>query len=276
MTSRAICRSDSLPQGQGTRKGGLGQVFLARDVELGRKVALKVIREERADDTEQRTGFYVEALDTANMGHPGVINISDMGQTEDGRPFYTMPVLKQSLRDCIQEYHEFSANAGSAADKQKLRMMRNELLRKFISMCSTVYYVNEKGIVHCDLKPANVMIGFQGETKITDWGLLVRFMPDPDQSDELKVLRSNIKGKLGAELERYLGTINYMSPEQALGRTDMITPAVLNGLLTAFLNGRDFGKAIGRCHPQSFLSPDAIGDRVSYVGLEAVSGAEHC
>src|SRR5262249_52830343 len=87
-------------------KGGLGQVFVARDEELNREVALKEIREERADDPDSRARFVLEAEITGGLEHPGVVPVYGLGSYADGRPFYAMRFIRgDSLHDAIDRFH---------------------------------------------------------------------------------------------------------------------------------------------------------------------------
>ena len=219
-------------------RGGYGEVYLAHDLELGREVAIKVIREDKASSPKDSSYFVVEAVDTANMNHPGVINIFSIGQTEDNRPFYTMPIMEENLAKRIKEYHDPSANR----TKQESRRLRIQLLTQFAAVCRTMHNAHLKGIVHCDLKPDNIMIGENNETRITDWGLLIRFQNDPNAKSSLNQLRSSICGKIPPPEDRYWGTITYMSPEQSLKRPDMITPQsdvyCLGSILYEILTGQ--------------------------------------
>ena len=92
-------------------RGGLGEVFIARDQELGRDVALKEIRGEYADDPDCRNRFLLEAEVTGSLEHQGIVPVYGLGRYEDGRPYYAMRLIKgQSLREVVNEFHGQSAS----------------------------------------------------------------------------------------------------------------------------------------------------------------------
>ena len=88
-------------------RGGLGEVYVARDEELGREVALKQIQERHADDPASRARFLLEAEVTGGLEHPGVVPVYGLGQYADGRPFYAMRFIKgDSLKEAIERFHK--------------------------------------------------------------------------------------------------------------------------------------------------------------------------
>jgi serine/threonine protein kinase len=126
-------------------RGGMGIVYRARDTRLERTVALKVIEAGPAD----------ESLTLARLEHPGLVPVYDSGVLPDGRAFYAMRLvegkrLDQFLRD----------EPGLAAR-----------LRAFEKICEAVAFAHDRGVVHCDLKPQNVMTGAFGEVFVMDWGI---------------------------------------------------------------------------------------------------------
>jgi serine/threonine protein kinase len=148
-------------------KGGIGQVWLARDADLGREIALKELLPEQAEHPEAWQRFLEEAQITGQLEHPGIVPIYELSRRPDGgQPFYTMRFVKgRTLGEAIQDYH--AKRARGAAGSLDL----NELLTAFISICNAVAYAHSRGVLHRDLKPANVILGDFGEVLLLDWGL---------------------------------------------------------------------------------------------------------
>ena len=146
-------------------KGGLGEVYLAEDTELHRRVALKEIQAKHAKNPVSRDRFVAEAEITGNLEHPGVVPVYGMGTYLDGRPFYTMRFIKgEDLATAIRRFH-------SGITPSFTGLEFRWLLRKLIDVCNTVAYAHSRGVLHRDLKPGNIMIGPFGETLVMDWGV---------------------------------------------------------------------------------------------------------
>lgn len=209
-------------------KGGLGRVWLARDDGLERMVALKEILPERADSESVTWRFLREARITAQLEHPGIVPVYDLGERpENGSPYYTMRFVRgRTLRDTIRDYHQAVETGQATASSFR------GLLRAFIGACNAVGYANSRGVLHRDLKPANVAIGDYGEALVLDWGLAkvmgAREQPvdgsvapiDKAQNDSQSSLEaaSNDETMVGA----IVGTPAYMAPEQAAGQLEML------------------------------------------------------
>ncbi len=212
---------------QAHAKGGLGQVFIALDQELHRHVALKEIQPEHAADPNNRGRFLLEAEITGNLEHPGVVPVYGLGQYGDGRPFYAMRFIKgDNLKEAIRQYHQ-------SKDPQERRLALRQLLGRFIGVCNAVAYAHSRGVLHRDLKPGNIMLGKYGETLVVDWGLAKVVGRDehaPRDESTLRLPNPRLKnasdsGDLATQLGETMGTPAYMSPEQAMGRHDLMGPA---------------------------------------------------
>lgn len=198
-------------------EGGSGEVLRGRDVDLGRDVALKVLRD--AKDPERVRRFVDEAQITGQLQHPGVVPLYELGLGEDGRPFLAMKLVKGRTLSALMR----SPEGG-----------RHRLLQVFERVCRTVAYAHERGVVHRDLKSSNVMAGSFGEVQVLDWGS-ARVLPRGGVADERRT--RIVAGGTGSSSER--GAAAYLSPEAALGeeadeRSDVFS---LGAILCEILSG---------------------------------------
>lgn len=189
-------------------KGGMGTVYLARDPRLGRSVALKILNVEELGADDRRARFLREAWTAAAIRHPNVATIYEVDETPDGRPFIVMEycegeTLAQRLRRRPIEAGDFLGIARQIA--------------------AGVAAAHETGVVHRDIKAANVMIEPTGRVKILDFGLaklLHREMPAEE------------KPSFDSTSEHFFGTLHYLSPEQSRGhpadvRSDLFSIGVV-------------------------------------------------
>ena len=173
-------------------KGGLGEVFVARDTELNRDVALKEIQDQFADDPRYRARFEFEAEMTGGLEHPGIVPVYGLGHTADGRPFYAMRFIKgNSLKEAIRRFHEAEKQPGR--DPRRATLALRELLGRFIDVCDAVAYAHSRGVLHRDLKPGNIMLGKYGETLVVDWGL-AKALEQPGAGERASV-RAAVAGR---------------------------------------------------------------------------------
>src|SRR5262249_22014987 len=128
-------------------RGGLGQVFVARDEELKREVALKEIQGRHADDPESRARFLQEAEVTGGLEHPGIVPVYSLGTYADGRPFYAMRFIRgDSLHDAIKRFHQADRPLSKSEGALELR----SLLGRFVDVCNAVAYAHSRGVLHRD------------------------------------------------------------------------------------------------------------------------------
>jgi serine/threonine-protein kinase len=148
-------------------RGAMGRVWLARDDALGREVALKELRPDQADNTVVCSRFLHEARVTAQLEHPGIVPVYELGEGQT--PYYTMRFVRGcTLTEAVRSYHKHRA-AGSAGSVGLL-----ELLTAFVGVCHAVAYAHSRGVIHRDLKGQNVVLGDFGEVVLLDWGLAKR------------------------------------------------------------------------------------------------------
>jgi len=178
-------------------KGGMGEVYLARDTILDRKVALKFLPDELEGDLKTRERFLREAKSAAALDHPFICKIYETGEHR-GKAYIAMEYIEgKTLKDRIEQ------------EPLPLR----EAIRITLEIGEALENAHKAGIVHRDLKPANIMITSQGHTKVMDFGLAKRITPGMDAAGLTKTLTQASITERGS----IAGTIAYMSPEQAKG-----------------------------------------------------------
>jgi eukaryotic-like serine/threonine-protein kinase len=175
--------------------GGMGEVYLAQDTEHERPVALKVMSAELAKDLTQRKRFNTEAKAAFGLSHPHICVIHEVGEMGDGRPFLAMEYLEGQTLDVVL---------------QQRRLKIREIVNLGIEVAGALEAAHTRGLVHRDIKPANLMLNQRGQVKVLDFGLAKWFAPDALSAANTSVAQTKT-GML-------IGTPQYMSPEQALGR----------------------------------------------------------
>ena len=213
-------------------RGGMGQIYFGEDPQLERQVAIKVssISEEGEDPR-----FSKEAKVLAQLAHPNIVPIYNIGVDAQSRPFYSMKLIKGRT---LQAVLNLIRDGDAAAVKD---YPRATLLTIFRKVCDAMMFAHSKGILHRDLKPENIMVGEYGEVLVMDWGLAKMLGEREEQSSS--VSRVNDTGNYGMTMEgEVMGTPQYMSPEQAMGmvaeldqRSDIYS---LGGILYAILTLR--------------------------------------
>jgi eukaryotic-like serine/threonine-protein kinase len=224
--------------------GALGEVFMARNAELNREVALKFLKPERSKDPDSLRRFLQEAEVTGRLEHPGVVPIYALGTDAAGAPCYAMRFIRgETLQDRVDAFH---AAEKTNRDLSERSLALRELLNRFVSICSTMAYAHSRGILHRDLKPRNVMLGKYDETLVVDWGLAKPFDRDETARSvgEETLMPNSGSGNSGSDTPTVgvVGTPAYMSPEQGEAEWEIVGPASdifgLGAILYAILTGR--------------------------------------
>jgi len=195
-------------------RGGVGVVFRGHDIDLGRDVAMKVIREEHQDSPEVIQRFVEEAQIGGQLQHPGIVPVYEIGLGKNKRPFFTMKLIKGKTLSAL------------LSKRKSPREKRRRMLSIFESVCQTMGYAHARGVIHRDLKPSNVMVGAFGEVLVVDWGMgkVLRSGGVADEREAKRKAEQTIVTTLRSEgsgsesvIGSVLGTPRYMSPEQARG-----------------------------------------------------------
>jgi tetratricopeptide (TPR) repeat protein len=255
----------------------MGRVYLAQDMVLDRKLALKVMTERAGarrggDAGDRRRRFLRESRICATLEHPGVIPIHDLVDVPGRAPYFTMKRVAGRTLSAI------------LAGRADLAEGRTQLLYKFAQVCQTIAYAHSRGVIHRDLKSANVMIGPFGEVQVVDWGLAKFLDAQDDSAADLLADRS---GEIAALAEpesdedavtqegQVLGTLAYMPPEQARGeihrldrRSDVFG---LGAILCEILAGRP---PFAAAPPYILIEAVRRGDLSEAHRLLAASGAD--
>ncbi|HEX6188782.1 MAG TPA: serine/threonine-protein kinase, partial [Pyrinomonadaceae bacterium] len=180
--------------------GGMGEVYLAEDTKLGRKVALKLLSEELTHNRDRLSRFDQEAYAASALNHPNILTIYEMGD-EGGRHYIATEYI-----DGITLRRRLSGQP----------MDLTEILDIAIQITGALEEAHAAGIIHRDIKPENVMIRKNGHVKVLDFGLakLLDRSAEGDQTDTEAVTRAFVQTDAGV----VMGTSLYMSPEQARGK----------------------------------------------------------
>ena len=231
-------RAGRFQLGEELAHGGMGVVYRARDDSLGRDVAVKVLHERYRVDSLVGRRFLDEARITAQLQHPAIPPVFEVGRLSDDRPYLAMKLIKgRTLADLLKQRPEPASDRG-------------RFLAVFQQVCQAVGYAHSRRILHPDQKPGNLMVGAFGEVQVMDWGLAKLLEADggtahePAASTEttcgtvIQTAREPDSATLAGSM---LGTPAFMAPEQAGGELDRIDERTdvfgLGAILCVILTG---------------------------------------
>ncbi|MEM8945530.1 MAG: serine/threonine-protein kinase, partial [Planctomycetota bacterium] len=187
-------------------QGGKAEVFRCRDVTLGRDVAFKVLHYSLMESSVEQRMLVREARIMATLDHSHIPPIHDLGRDRYGRPYFTMALIQGStLRDLMEA-------ALAAADSADADATQLELVAHVLHAGEVLHHAHQLGVVHCDVKPENLVIGTDGKIRIIDWGLAALTVETELEEERLE----DSWGRQGSPL--------YMSPEQ-VACDPMLQPA---------------------------------------------------
>src|SRR5262249_24224105 len=193
-----------------------GIVWQAMDLDLDREVAVKLLREEHEISRAVIRRFVTEARIAGRLQHPGIVPVYELGAFSDGRVYLVMKLVTgRSLTDLLR-------SRGSELGPLP------ELLQVFERVCQTIAYAHERGVIHRDLTPANIVVGEFDAVQVMDWGIakVLGASPDPEELSREEARKGEtVQDMLRGQQTRegsVLGTPGYMAPEQAQGRLDQL------------------------------------------------------
>lgn len=213
--------------------GGMGSVHRAFDKVLRRWVAVKRMHAEAHDDADQVRQFVEEARVTGQLDHPNIVPVYDL--SENGAPVYfTMKLVSgKTLATLVEEA------AARQASLDELRSLVGVLIR----ICDALAFAHSRGVVHCDIKPQNIMVGTHGQVFLMDWGIAVRTSSGTEAvpTGSLDTADGESPSSLASSYS-VVGTPAYMAPEQLHAQSDGIGPHTdiygLGAVLYQVLTGR--------------------------------------
>jgi len=278
--------------GEVVTSGGMGAILDAKDTNLRRDVAMKVLLDPKEATKEDILRFIEEAQVTSQLEHPSIVPIHELGVDGSGSVFYTMKFIHGvTLEEVLRRIRE--------GDEETIREYPlNRLLNVFQRVCDAMAFAHSKRVIHRDLKPENIMIGEYGEVQVMDWGIAKVLPPKKRKTKRVAAKRPRTRKSLKAVVSRptveslrddpaavsaddagilktmagaIMGTPGYMAPEQALGKTGNLDErtdiyalgAILYSILTLHppVTGDDVDKVLqkvtrGRiAHPSRYNPP---------------------
>jgi len=198
-------------------RGGMGRILEARDVEIGREVAVKVLLPGLEEAGLAIRRFWTEVQATGQLEHPGIIPVHDVGRLGSGELFYVMKKLTgRTLAEILA-----SLRRGDAPTREEFTRVR--LLTIFQQIAYAVAFAHAHGVIHRDIKPGNIMVGQYGEAILIDWGLAkLAGVDDPASEGQMKSVSVLPRSSAETASGTITGTPQYLSPEAAEGDPSVI------------------------------------------------------
>jgi predicted Ser/Thr protein kinase len=230
-------------------QGGMGVVYKARQIELGRIVALKILSPRLAADPEFARRFTREAQALASLDHPNIVRVHDVGREGD-LCFLVMEFVDgATLRDLLVQR----------------RLPADQALRLVPQLCEALEYAHSRGVIHRDIKPENILVSRAGVAKVADFGL-AKIVPGADAVAVSSLTQTNV----------VMGTVNYMAPEQREGRKEADHRADIYSLGVVFYELLTGELPVGRFDlPSRRTAVDARLDEVVLRALEKDPGRRY-
>jgi len=247
-------------------RGGMGIVWKAHDVDLGRDVAVKVLHERHLSNPTLLERFVEEAQIGGQLQHPGVVPVHELG-IKDRKPYFSMKLVRGVTL------------ASMLSSRPSLQHDHRRFISIFEQVAQTMAYAHSRGVIHRDLKPANVLVGAFGEVQVVDWGLAKVLRSDGDGGESKEAARRRPADALEPAIEplkggsskgphsvtgSVIGTPAYMPPEQASGlieqvdeRSDVFS---LGAILCEILTGSPPYTAPGQSGLLALAQEGRIGD----------------
>jgi len=200
-------------------RGAMGEVWRTCDRRLRRLVAIKTPRAELSADPDVIRRFADEAVATAGLEHPGIAAVHEYSAEDGALPYCVLKLVTgKTLGERIRSFHQPPVLRTSSQQRNEW----SHLLQAFANACEAVAFAHSRGVLHCDLKPANIVLGEYGEAVVLDWGLGRRGGLEPTAPEAV-----------------VLGTPEYMAPEQADGNLGPQSDVFgLGAILHEMLTGR--------------------------------------
>lgn len=229
--------------------GGQAEVYRATDLRLQREVAVKMLRPEYRQDPTARERLHREVAVLRDLAElPGICPVHDGDLSHSDNPYFVMEVVGRTLTQSIHDPDQ--------------RRSRDELLHAFVAVCGTIAAAHDRGVLHRDLKPDNVLLGDHGQAFVIDWGL-ARRLDDAVEPERERAVRSAFE----TEPDAILGTPAYMSPEQARGenaRVDLRSDVHALGVMLE--------EILTRTRPHECRSPSEVLRRTAAAGDRLPAG----
>ncbi len=242
--------------------GGMGEVYLAEDTRLNRKVALKLLPSEFTNDNDRVRRFEREAKAASALNHPNILTIYDIGQFNSSSFIASEYIDGETLRERMRES----------------KMPLEEILAVSIQVAEALDAAHQAGIIHCDIKPENIMLRKDGYVKVLDFGLAK--LTETQTASSLS--RTDTQSLAPTKPGMIFGTVRYMSPEQARGlkldaRSDLFSfGIVLYELITSHppfdgLTSSDVFVSILEKNPLPLRSYDEFSDELQWIISKTLS-----